>query len=245
MKCKYCGGEISLEDVKCPYCGRENEEAVQHIKDMQYYQGEFEKAKHKVYHESGQAAAITVRVIVCALLVIFSILLLVLGGNAYSFIYSVQSKNADAHVAEYSKILDQYLEEENFQAFSRFIQEKGIRTYGDVYGKYSKVRSLADTYNSVWNDILDLYNPPAYSEFDRLLDMFSDDLDYFYNALERETWNEGEDAEIYLTAADRMEENVQLLIRTYLGLTDEQAQSLKSLSKGRRAVLIEDALGEK
>lgn len=66
---------------------------------------------------------------------------------------------------------------------------------GNVYGKYSKVRSLADTYNSVWNDILDLYNPPAYSEFDRLLDMFSDDLDYFYNALERETWNEGEDAE--------------------------------------------------
>ena len=100
MKCKYCGGEISLEDVKCPYCGRENEEAVQHIKDMQYYQGEFEKAKHKVYHESGQAAAITVRVIICALLVIFSILLLVLGGNAYSFIYSVQSKNADAHAAE-------------------------------------------------------------------------------------------------------------------------------------------------
>ena len=185
------------------------------------------------------------RVIICALLVIFSILLLVLGGNAYSFIYSVQSKNADAHAAEYSKILDQYLEEENFQAFSRFIQEKGIRTYGDVYGKYSKVRSLADTYNSVWNDILDLYNPPAYSEFDRRLDMFSDDLDYFYNALERETWNEGEDAEIYLTAADRMEENVQLLIRTYLGLTDEQAQSLKSLSKGRRAVLIEDAMGEK
>lgn len=75
--------------------------------------------------------------------------------------------------------------------------------------------------------------------------MFSDDLDYFYNALERETWNEGEDAEVYLTAADRMEENVQLLIRTYLGLTDEQAQSLKSLSKGRRAVLIEDAMGEK
>lgn len=54
MKCKYCGGEISLEDVKCPYCGRENEEAVQHIKDMQYYQGEFEKAKTRFTMNRGR-----------------------------------------------------------------------------------------------------------------------------------------------------------------------------------------------
>ena len=38
MKCKYCGGNLTLEQAYCPHCGRPNEEAAQHVKDMEHYQ---------------------------------------------------------------------------------------------------------------------------------------------------------------------------------------------------------------
>ena len=37
MKCKYCGGNLTLEQAYCPHCGRPNEEAAQHVKDMEHY----------------------------------------------------------------------------------------------------------------------------------------------------------------------------------------------------------------
>lgn len=38
MKCKYCGGNLTLEQAYCPHCGRPNEEAEQHVKDMEHSQ---------------------------------------------------------------------------------------------------------------------------------------------------------------------------------------------------------------
>lgn len=45
MKCKYCGGNLTLEQAYCPHCGRPNEEAAQHVKDMEHYKSNFEDTK--------------------------------------------------------------------------------------------------------------------------------------------------------------------------------------------------------
>ena len=49
MKCKYCGGNLTLEQAYCPHCGRPNEEAAQHVKDMEHYKSNFEDTKSAVY----------------------------------------------------------------------------------------------------------------------------------------------------------------------------------------------------
>ena len=49
MKCKYCGGNLTLEQAYCPHCGRPNEEAAQHVKDMEHYKSNFEDTKSDVY----------------------------------------------------------------------------------------------------------------------------------------------------------------------------------------------------
>lgn len=35
MKCPYCGGEVSSRDLKCTFCGRENEEGIQFWQELQ------------------------------------------------------------------------------------------------------------------------------------------------------------------------------------------------------------------
>ena len=56
MKCKYCGGNLTLEQAYCPHCGRPNEEAAQHVKDMEHYKSNFEDTKSVTYdnhHSAG------------------------------------------------------------------------------------------------------------------------------------------------------------------------------------------------
>ena len=48
MKCEFCNGNMSLEDLHCPHCGQINKHAQQHIRDMQRYQGEFNETKEDV-----------------------------------------------------------------------------------------------------------------------------------------------------------------------------------------------------
>jgi predicted amidophosphoribosyltransferase len=58
MKCKYCGGNLTLEQAYCPHCGRPNEEAAQHVKDMEHYKSNFEDTKSDVYEVTENLGAL-------------------------------------------------------------------------------------------------------------------------------------------------------------------------------------------
>ena len=45
MKCKYCGGDVSLDDHFCQHCGRPVDQAQRHQKEMEQFETEFEETK--------------------------------------------------------------------------------------------------------------------------------------------------------------------------------------------------------
>ena len=49
MKCKYCGGDVTLNDHFCPNCGRPVDQAQRHQKEMREYETEFEETKQQSY----------------------------------------------------------------------------------------------------------------------------------------------------------------------------------------------------
>ena len=89
MKCPYCGGNLSLEDETCPHCGRLNEQALQHVKGMKHYKGEFEHTKKHVYIATNRYTKVVVRVVIIALLFFVIIVLHNLGERCYSIVRSI------------------------------------------------------------------------------------------------------------------------------------------------------------
>ena len=47
MKCKYCGGDVSLDDHFCQHCGRPVDQAQRHRMEMEQYETEFEETKQE------------------------------------------------------------------------------------------------------------------------------------------------------------------------------------------------------
>ena len=74
MKCKYCGGDVTLNDHFCPSCGRPVDQAQRHQKEMREYETEFEETKQQAMNElaanSGGGTAVGIRLFIIAALVV-------------------------------------------------------------------------------------------------------------------------------------------------------------------------------
>lgn len=249
MKCEYCMGTLSLEDEYCPHCGQPNKHAKQHIKDMKRYQSEFENTRKYVYEKTGRYTDITVRVIVIAVLIVMIMVTFLIGANSWEIRSASKKASANRHYEEYSVILDQYLADEDYLGFYTFFNEKGIRSYDGPYkDKYYLVMQIAGSYSTV-QDAMIYYcflDDEDYS--DQAVDRIADALDYFYRYYLNEdnyyTDLYGE-SEIFRQAADVMEYNVEQMLVAYGNFTREEAAALPSLSKTKRAVLLEEKLEEK
>ena len=249
MKCEKCGGNLSLEDLKCPYCGEINKHAQQHIRDMERFQGEFQDTKENVYATAKRFTAVSVRMIVIAALVVLAVALAILGSRSYSLRRWILEKRAERNVAEYSAVMDRYLEEENFMEFSFFTEANRIDGYDTPYETYIPVIRASHQYRYLYSEIMGTYTnwiqDADQETMERCVSYLSDQLNFFYESLDMEKYNyiSGVDSEQNKQALAQMEEHVKALLQTYCNLTQEETEALRQLSEAKRTVLLEERIG--
>ncbi len=246
MKCPSCGGNISLEDKFCPYCGAKNILAMQHARDMAEYKEDYEQTKQEVYASQKRLSAVVVRVIVLVVLIIGIIITAALLNNG---VYGIRrdrlEKQAAKNAAEYSKIMDEYLEDQDYLGFCGFCEGKGLR-YVDAFDKYEPVIRMGDSYKTCISYMLSAQMPGPYGDRARYIEYLEDPLDSFYKDRMEDYYgdSEKEARAIYEKAYAGMKQQLERCLVTYMGLTEEEAASLEGLSKARRTVLIEEAADE-
>lgn len=121
MKCKYCGGNITLETAFCPYCGKPNEHAQQHAKNMKLYRRVYEKTRKGVQETTHRYTGITVRIVIIAILVVIITALMVLTDRSYSIKRIWMRNKMERNSAQVMKQMDQYLEAEEFFCICEFL----------------------------------------------------------------------------------------------------------------------------
>ena len=244
MRCDNCGGKISLEMAFCPYCGKENVHATQHIRDMQEYRQDYEETKTDVQERAHRFTGTTVRVIVIALLGIMIVLLLVLGGNVYSLKRKLVTARTERNAESVMSQMDIYLEEEDFIAFTVFCEENYIDTFETVFEKYMPVERAASYYRYLYSQLMRIVVPPEYLEMEEAVKDLEECLDQFYRALDKSEYEyyENIDWELNEKSLSAMEKKVNLLLETYCGLTREEAEALKTMTSAKRAMMLEEAI---
>ena len=245
MKCPNCGGNISLEDRFCPFCGAPNTLAMQHAQDMAEYREDYEQTKQEVYAGQKRLSAVVVRVVVLvALIIACSVVLTLLDNGIYSIRRDRKAREAEKNIVEYTAVMDQYLAEGDYLEFHSFCEEHNLR-FLDAYSKYEPAIAAANDYTYCITYLLTAEFPGPYDDRARYIGYMADSLDSFYKDRMDDFYGDAEDEKetraIYEKAHDGMQTQLERALVTYMGLTKEQAESLPTLSKAKRTVLIEEA----
>ena len=245
MKCKYCGGDVTLQDHFCPHCGRPVDQALRHQKEMREYETEFEATKqeaiNKISVSSGGGTAVGIRLAIIVAL-IAALIWMLINLNAYDINERKEKKLANANYDAYVEQIEQYIADTEFMALSRFADKHRL-DMNDKYKQYRDIFYAAGDYEYVYLGILET----AYLANDTrnlyYAENLSENVNRFYEYIltERSAYSDA-DPEKTSAAFKEMEQDIAVLLQKYLHLTKEDTDSLRELSKSRRKVLIEQAL---
>ena len=245
MKCKYCGGDVTLQDHFCPHCGRPVDQALRHQREMREYETEFEETKQeaidKISVSSAGSTAVGIRLAMIVALTIAFIWMLV-SLNPYDINERKEKKLANANYDAYVEQIEQYIADTEFMALSRFADKHRL-DMNDKYKQYRDIFYAAGDYEYVYLGILET----AYLANDTrnlyYAENLSENVNRFYEYIltERSAYSDA-DPEKTSAAFKEMEQDIAVLLQKYLHLTKEDTDSLRELSKSRRKVLIEQAL---
>ena len=249
MKCEYCNGILSLEDEVCPHCGRPNRHAEKHIEEMRRYAGEFEKTRRYVQDKTSGYTEAVVRVIILAVLAVLSLVFFIAGRNAWEIMWKAEQIGAERHFEEYSRILDEYLEEEDYLMFNAFCEERGIRSYDSAYEeKYGEIIYACSCYASAYEYVYEYALLEDAENMEHAAEYAGDMLDYFYGLYRNEDFRHTggrDEPEEYRKVLDSMERKLKQILTAYCGVTAEEAAMLPEMSKAKRNMFLEERLEER
>lgn len=242
MKCEFCNGDMSLEDLHCPHCGQLNKHAQQHIRDMKRYQGEFNETKEDVITVTQKYSQITVRCIIIVVLLIACVVTMVLGSSMYTIRRNMNRRAAERNKAENIKRIEAYIEDEDFISLNYFFESMDLNMYDASveFAVYQPVQMVARQYQYVYMNIMSIYEHPESVEWN--LDNLSQNLTYFYKYMDDTEMYYFRDVDpvYYEGPFEVMETHIKQLLVTYLGLTKDEADGLREMSEAKRVVLLEE-----
>ena len=243
VNCKYCGGTLTLEEKYCPHCGKPNEHAQQHAKDMESYKSRFDTTQGDVYKVTKNFSEITAHAVIITVLVVLCLAALGITANAYSIRRSVRDSQSRRHYEEYTARMNQYLQEEDYLGFDAFCEEHGIRTYTEGYEDYSAIITAAGHYVYIYENLIGLLEAEAESIKESRVESLAEYCDNFSRAREKLEYYP-DSREYSEQVIDRMEKDLEALWQAYFGLTAEEAEAFPNMGKGQKMMLMEQKYEE-
>ena len=244
MKCKYCGGNLDLEHKFCPHCGRPNELAQQHVRDMEIFQGEFDRTQKDVYRQASRWPGIFVRGVILSVIIVLIAICVFITQNAWSFRREHMERYAVRHAEEFTAQLDDYLDRMDYRGFSGFMEYQNINIYDEPYSKYKCIKWPADQYGRILDNVMRIVMPAPYDRNERFYEYLADDLNQFFQYTDSSYYNEFDQVDEAFARPhwERMEQTILDVLETYLNFSEEEAEALRAMSNPRRAVLLEEKI---
>lgn len=244
MKCPYCGSPLDLDDNFCSHCGKLNEQVRQHVDDMNRYQTEFYETKEEVYETTRRFKGTSVRVVVIAVLFILNVVAAIVLGRSYSVVGSIRRGESERHYKEYAAILDGYLENGEYHAFSAFMEEHHIRFYETKYESYTQINAVVNQYVEVYRNLLDAAMTENESFREHKMEYLASSCNYYYEVQdpERYSYVNGIDKALYQNAISDMNFRISQMLVDFCNISTDDAAQFESYSNAKRAILLEEGM---
>ncbi|MBR5348809.1 MAG: hypothetical protein IK125_06195 [Lachnospiraceae bacterium] len=243
MKCYSCGGEVSLTDEKCPYCGRSLKETAGHREDKKQYEQRSEKAKGKLAKAISGHIPIVISAAVMILLIIGICVAAYIKDNAYHFRSDAARRESVKKYDEYTVKINEYLNAGDYTGFAAFKEYHNIAEYEEPYDDLNLLWDVVQDYTRLVSNVEDamMYGPEArrYSpETDifncrSAIDNFYHDFEYHRSEIEKDKYSE------YMLD---MKKKADLILKIYLGIGEDKLDDFLAGSINEKEAYLEEVI---
>lgn len=249
MKCESCGGNMGLEDLKCPYCGTPNPFARQHQEEMQRFEQEFAQTRDEVVTASRKTTGRHISVILLLVLLLLDMAGLGFAAMSSEIAYDIREKRiieeADLHLAN----MEAYLQDGDYSGLSAYYTGNHLYALYEVdeVDAYSAVLRAASCYKWLTEDLGSRVQGGSYrfqeNSIHQTCATMASNITKLWNLEEEYSYKK----EIYL-AADKMvyiedmRSRMALLLEVYAGLTKTEVRELVDMSESRIQKTLEERL---
>lgn len=245
MKCKKCGGNIGIDEIRCPYCGEENPFAMQHEQNMEQYKERFDETGEEVVDSAKETERMAKKGgIIVVLIVVIIIMTIVASFNYVDIddrddIKKEAKMDPDDHIAE----IDAFLEKGEYMECVSYMYANDIMSAGaDEYHDLRGVKYVASDYYECMKLMEKMiYRSDDEDYFDNLdtyIRSFSMHINSFYETYE--VWIDSKGSEKYRAYMEDMEYELKAAMSVYFKMNDEELNEFLSLSEANKAVRLEE-----
>lgn len=248
MTCKYCGGELSPEDIRCPHCNRKNTFAAVHRASMKHYQSAYGATKEQVQRKTGAFRMRTLWILAAALVCAGFILWMLWGAfrddRQQAFANAGNRKNYDAIVTQ----IQEYLADGDYSGLTQYSKEKELLDDKGVFKTYYPILYAARFYANVEKDIQtdsERYSEKGEGSMD-YVEILCVDLDSFYDATYLKYYEDiaGAVNEENAAALETMKADMSTLLQDQLGISTEITANFDELTGAKREQILREELGQ-
>lgn len=247
MKCKYCGGPLSIEEEYCPYCGALNQEARQHIEDMKRYHRAFGRTRSRVMDETGKQSRRHGRVLTIVLLVLFNVILLTGHGAMYDLQYWWNSVQVKTHGDRYGRELFRLEADGEYRGLRDYYNGNDLYLADDLR-EFNAVEYGAQYYGVIYECVMRLWDSGMENIYDtdgELIQRLAENIIGFYEELGREEdgyhpeWFAGSHKEALLD----MEARIRAMLTAYCNMSEQDLDGMSEMSSQELMLLIGRRMG--
>jgi hypothetical protein len=234
VNCKNCGAPLSLNDAYCPHCGTPNPEAQEHLRKLKKLDKEVETAKQEVHAEVKKTKKGYGLLIIMAMLLLANLVAFVMHEASYEIAEKIIASRMSEQ--EIRSTLDELLDEGEYIELDLFMDKYNL-SYRD-YEEYMGIQFLADQYNRIMGDLTnylyatETYNDPLIKTCEDIVN-FKDE----YASLKRRDMSEKTAFHV-----EKINEEVDSVLRTYLDLTDEDIEKIDGMNSSALLILVNERL---
>lgn len=246
MECKSCGSPLTLEQEYCPFCGTKNEAAARHIEDMRYYNRAFTQTQQKVLKESKWYSRYLAVMLAIVLAAVANVAVIVIEQEACNIQYYMNKWYHQHHGREIVEKLREWEENGDYARMGLYYDETGfagleeaeefipvISAYRDMekLKTYLIQASLASVTENRRRYSCDSYEIEGAAGC--IVDLYQIFTQKCYS------WYDGAFEGIHQENLQKMEETVELWLKTYLYFTDEDMEEIFHMQKYEVLSLID------
>lgn len=246
MKCRYCGGEVGLEENFCPYCGRPNEQAQGHHRDMASFRRRYAETEASVVNKAEHYSRIIPRVILILVLLFAAVGMWIVSVGAWRYPEAMRSRAALRDPEATKAVLDGYLAEGDYLSFASYMEFNDIQTYDTPFAEYSDVRWCATYYQTFVIDmerILLQRDRESWQHYSASSDIrfLCSTLDSFTDTYAR-AMEDDEPSAFHRACMEDMRANILDMLHVYMNIRPEESDAFLALSENQKAARIEEVL---
>ncbi len=243
MKCKSCGGEISLTDERCPYCGRIITENEGHRAGLKAYKERSEKAKRGLSGVLSGNIPIVISAVVMVVLIIAVGAAVYVKDNAYHFRSDQMRKEAVKNYDEYSVEIQKYLDAGDYTGFAAFKEYHNIAEWEAPYDDLRLLWEMTYDYVRLVSNVESalMFGPEArWYDPEGDVSNCQSSIYRFYHEFDQRS--DEIEADKYGDYIIDMKEKADIMLKVYFGLDDASRESFLSSSDIEQTAYLEEVI---